>query len=129
MKKLLFLLCFLNILLTSCEKDDAGISGEVTYNLDGESTPINGAVVRLYKVKLASDGKIEGDSNLTPLEEVTTNSKGQYAFTNLNEGNYWITAVATIEGEVYGTSPYAPVGLYLPSGQSEKKDIVISLLD
>ncbi len=129
MKKILFILGILMVLMTSCEKDDAVISGEVSYSLSGESTPVSSATVRLYKVKLADDGKIEGASDLHAIEEVSTNADGEYAFTDLKEGNYWITAVATINGQTYGTNPYAPVGLYLPEGQSEKKDIVISLLD
>jgi hypothetical protein len=130
MKKILFILGLLIVVFTSCKKDDAVIVGEISYNnATGESLLVSGATVRLYPVGLADDGVIQGGSNLTPLAEVTTDADGKYAFTGLEEGNYWITAVATIDGVDYGTSPFAPVGVYLPKGQSETKDISISVLD
>jgi len=128
MKNLLFIISLVAIIFTSCKKDDGSIAGTVTYANGGEQVAVKDAVVRLYSVKLANDGTIEGGANQTPIAETKSNEKGEFAFTDMEEGNYWITAVGTIDGVKYGTSPYAPVGVYLPEGQSEKKDIVITKL-
>ncbi|TDO05669.1 carboxypeptidase-like regulatory domain-containing protein [Sunxiuqinia elliptica] len=128
MKRISFLLIILAFIFSSCEKDDATLYGNVYATLEGEQTAISESTVRIYSVKLADDGVIQGGSNLTPIAETTTNAEGYYSFNDLPEANYWITAVATVNGEKYGTNPHAPVGVYLPSGQSEKKDIIISEL-
>ncbi|MFV0506264.1 MAG: carboxypeptidase-like regulatory domain-containing protein [Bacteroidales bacterium] len=129
MNKFGLMLIVLALVFSACKEELGEINGTVTATVNGVSMRVGKATVRIYGVKLADEGTISGDSGITPIEETTTDPEGNYMFDNITEGNYWITAVATIEEVKYGTSPYNPTGVYLPKGQVEQADLVISPLE
>lgn len=119
-------LCFAICTLSACSDDDTGkIEGTVTYSELGENKVLGDAIVRLYVAKVADNGVIEGDSNLTPIRETTTDAEGKYSFSGVKTGNFWITAIGEVDGTSYSTAKLSPVGVMLIGGRTEVVDIVV----
>ena len=104
MKRIFFLIISL-VLVTSCSKnDEASIIG--TASADG------GNVTSGITVKLYSEG-----TDL--LMETTTDSEGNFSFTGLEAGNYFVGATITV-GDVVWDSGNTPQIFYV-SGEIVKE--------
>lgn len=88
MKRILLLVFSLTIFI-SCSKDDsASIIG--TASADGGNV-VSGITVKLY------------NESASLVESTTTSSEGDFSFTGLEAGNYYVGATVTIDGNVWDT--------------------------
>ena len=95
------------------------ISGEIYNDVSGKGSPsdgpgLSGVTVKLYQD--GGDGKFEGSaagSDDTLVGTATTNSAGDYSFSNLSAGTYFVQEVV-------------PNGYVVPSSASSVQTVVIS---
>ncbi|MGW9685329.1 SdrD B-like domain-containing protein [Flagellimonas sp. 2504JD1-5] len=97
MKRILFLMLSL-VMMISCSKDDEGsIIG--TASADGGNV-VSGITVKLYNDKAAL------------LNSTTTDGEGNFSFTGLEAGNYYVGATITV-GDVVWDSGNTPQLVYV----------------
>ncbi|MBS2212921.1 hypothetical protein KEM09_15995 [Carboxylicivirga mesophila] len=89
MKKLIYIV-FAVLLFASCEADKGVIKGQAEA-VNGDEVITSNITVNLYN----------SDSSLT--ETTTTNANGEFAFTDLNSGNYYIGATVTVGDQIFDT--------------------------
>jgi hypothetical protein len=86
-KNLILIICSL-VLLVSCSKDGGSIFGV--------ASAAGGAVTSGITVKLYSEG-----ANF--LKDTQTDSEGNFKFSGLESGNYYIGATITVDGDIWDT--------------------------
>ena len=106
MKKILYLGLLLFTLM-ACESKDGEIWGTAA-----AGDTVSGITVKLYDM----------DTNL--YATTTTNTDGEFTFTDLPTGNYYIGATITIEGEIWDTGN-TPQVVYV--SDEIKKEVSLSL--
>ncbi len=128
-KLYVLIFCVAMCALSACSDDDdkGNIEGVITYSDQEESQLLENATVRLYVAKVADEGLIEGEANLKPIRETTSDNKGKYSFSGVETGNYWITVTGEAGGKLYSTAKLSPVGIMLIGGQTEVVDIVVQV--
>ncbi len=87
MKKILFIM-IIAFAAFACSKDEGTIIG--TASADGGNV-VSGITVKLY------------NDDASQLKETTTDSGGNFSFSGLEAGNYYIAATVSINGEVWDT--------------------------
>ncbi len=109
MKRISFLIISL-IIMASCSKDDQGsIFG--TASADNENV-LSGITVKLYT------------EDTTLISTTTTDAEGNFSFSGLESGNYFIGATITIEQEIWDTGN-TPQILYV--GDEIAKEVALTL--
>ncbi|MBJ6367431.1 carboxypeptidase-like regulatory domain-containing protein [Snuella sedimenti] len=88
MKKILILILSLILFVSCSKKNDGSIVGTASA---GGGTVLSGITVKLYS------------ENTSFLRDTQTDSEGNFAFTGLESGNYYIGATVTVEGDVWDT--------------------------
>jgi predicted phage tail protein len=89
MKKL-FYIVFILAALVSCSKKDGTIKGTASAE-DGDNVILSGISVMLY-----TDGAVLHSST-------TTNNEGEFTFTGLANGNYYIGAAVAVGEDMFDT--------------------------
>lgn len=87
MKKILFII-MIAFAAFACSKNDGTIFGTASAD---DGNVVSGITVKLY------------NDNASQLHETTTDNAGNFSFTGLESGNYYIAATVTISGEVWDT--------------------------
>ncbi|MEM9144061.1 MAG: carboxypeptidase-like regulatory domain-containing protein [Bacteroidota bacterium] len=109
MKKLFFVLLTL-VIAASCTKDDEG-------TIFGTASADDGNVLSGITVKLYSE-------NTQFLRDTTTDSEGNFTFTGVEEGNYYIGATITVEGVVWDSGNLPQI--FYVGGEAER-EVVLTL--
>lgn len=91
MKKIL-LIILVAFITFACSKEEGSVTGIASAD---DGNVLSGITVKLYT------------DNAMILTETTTDSNGNYTFSGLEEGNYYIAATITVDGEVWdsGNTP------------------------
>ncbi|MHA7112456.1 carboxypeptidase-like regulatory domain-containing protein [Sunxiuqinia elliptica] len=103
MKKILYI-CLVLMMAVACSKSDEGA-------IIGTAGTDDGSVVAGITVKLYND-------NTDFVRETTTDNAGNFAFYDVEEGNYYIGATVEVGGETYDTGNMPQI-IYV-SGEIEK---------
>ncbi len=106
MKKLL-IIAFVVFVAFACSNDDATVSGTAS-----AGDTVSGITVKLY------------DGALAVVKQTTTDASGNFVFSGLEEGNYYIGATITIDGSVWDSGNFPKA--FFVSDEIEK-EISLSL--
>jgi protocatechuate 3,4-dioxygenase beta subunit len=95
------------------------ISGRV---VDPDGDPVVGANVSMLRA-----GRNLGERILTNFQGAATNDRGEYKFTGIDPGEYYLRCVANIQGRMGVVSQPILVPQYFGGGRDSKDAVVISL--
>ena len=87
MKKLIYLSILL-FAAVACTQSDGSIIGTASAD---DGNVLDGITVKLY------------NQDIEMVTETTTDAEGNFVFTELDEGNYYIAATITVGGDVWDT--------------------------